>query len=132
MATSADSGAAGCTEAVVSTYSPPHSALKPLRSGGNAPVPESGMANRTWHLGLLAIAASALVAGCLPEAVETPVPAPAEEPQNVAPTISGTPATAATAGTTWQFQPAANDANGDALAFSAVGLPAWASIDTQT
>jgi hypothetical protein len=51
---------------------------------------------------------------------------------NVAPVISGAPSTATTAGTTYTFQATASDADADVLTFSAVGLPAWASINTQT
>ena len=51
---------------------------------------------------------------------------------NQAPTISGTPPTAAVEGNGYSFQPTASDANGDALTFSAAGLPAWLSINSST
>ena len=51
---------------------------------------------------------------------------------NVAPTISGTPATAVMQGTQYSFQPAAVDANGDVLTFSIVNKPAWATFSAAT
>lgn len=52
--------------------------------------------------------------------------------QNVAPVISGTPATTVGAGTAYSFQPTASDANGSALGFSVANKPAWASFSTTT
>lgn len=49
---------------------------------------------------------------------------------NSVPTISGVPATAATVGQAYSFQPAASDADGDELSFSITGMPAWASFNT--
>jgi hypothetical protein len=54
------------------------------------------------------------------------------EAANVAPTISGTPATGATVGTQYAFLPTADDANGDTLTFSIVNRPSWASFNTTT
>jgi Putative Ig domain len=51
---------------------------------------------------------------------------------NNAPVIGGSPVTTATAGTAWSFQPTASDSDGNALTFSATGLPAWASINAQS
>lgn len=48
------------------------------------------------------------------------------------PTISGTPATSATAGSAYSFTPTASDPNGLALTFSATNLPSWASINAQS
>lgn len=92
------------------------------------------MAIRNWRLGLAAVIASVAVAGCLPESAESEAqsPAPAEESPNRAPVISGNPGLTATVGVSWQFQPGAVDADGDALTFSATGLPAWATIHPQT
>ena len=42
-----------------------------------------------------------------------------------APTISGTPTTAVTAGTWYYFQPAAHDADGNSLTFSIQNKPSW-------
>lgn len=89
------------------------------------------MADRNWQVAILAVLAGAALAGCLPEARSTPPTAPAQA-QNTPPVISGTPGVNATAGTTWQFQPTATDAQNDALTFSATGLPGWASINPQT
>ena len=45
------------------------------------------------------------------------------------PSISGTPATTVTAGVKYTFQPSASDTDGDALTFSVVNLPSWATFD---
>jgi hypothetical protein len=51
---------------------------------------------------------------------------------NTAPTISGSPATSVVAGAAYSFTPTAADANGNALTFSVVNRPSWASFDTAT
>lgn len=51
---------------------------------------------------------------------------------NRAPTISGTPATTATVGTAYSFQPSATDADGNTLGFSIANRPSWASFSTTT
>jgi hypothetical protein len=51
---------------------------------------------------------------------------------NTAPTISGSPATTASVGTAYSFQPTAADANGDALGFSIANKPSWAAFSTST
>jgi hypothetical protein len=51
---------------------------------------------------------------------------------NRAPTISGTPATTATVGTAYSFQPSANDADGNALGFTIANRPSWATFNTST
>ncbi len=48
---------------------------------------------------------------------------------NQAPSISGTPASSVTEGSTYSFQPAANDQDGDSLSFSITNKPVWASFD---
>ena len=48
---------------------------------------------------------------------------------NVAPKISGAPATSATPGAVYEFTPVASDADGDALRFSIRNRPAWATFD---
>src|SRR5690606_4437477 len=53
-------------------------------------------------------------------------------PSNPAPTISGSPATTATAGSAYSFLPKASDANGDSLTFSIDNAPSWADFDTNT
>ena len=55
--------------------------------------------------------------------------APAIVIQNSAPTISGSTSTIRV-GEALYFTPSANDADGDNLVFSIVGMPAWASFDT--
>jgi hypothetical protein len=51
---------------------------------------------------------------------------------NTPPSISGTPATAATVGTPYLFQPAASDANGDTLAWTIENRPSWLTFNTAT
>jgi hypothetical protein len=51
---------------------------------------------------------------------------------NHAPTISGAPATAAREGQAYSFAPSAADADGDALVFSIVNRPPWASFNATT
>lgn len=63
------------------------------------------------------------------EPAPTPAPAPAG---NSAPTISNAANSTARVGSAFSFQPAASDADGDALTFSAENLPPWASIDAST
>jgi hypothetical protein len=53
-------------------------------------------------------------------------------PANRAPTISGTAPAQAVASTAWSFQPAAADADGDALVFAVSNLPRWAQFDAAT
>jgi Putative Ig domain len=53
-------------------------------------------------------------------------------PANPPPTISGTPATSANAGTAYSFTPTASDPNGNALTFSIQNPPRWASFNTQS
>jgi len=48
------------------------------------------------------------------------------------PTISGTPATRATAGSPYAFQPSAHDADGKTLSFSVKNKPAWANFSIAT
>jgi hypothetical protein len=52
--------------------------------------------------------------------------------QNLAPTISGSPATSVGAGQSYLFTPTASDPNGDRLSFGVSGLPRWASFDKRT
>src|SRR5690606_37370291 len=56
----------------------------------------------------------------------------AAAPGNRAPTISGTPATAATVGEAYAFAPTASDPDGDDLTFSIANRPSWASFDGAT
>ena len=50
---------------------------------------------------------------------------------NTAPTISGTPAASIVAGNAYEFIPQAVDPDGQTLAFSVTGLPAWATFDSR-
>ncbi len=51
---------------------------------------------------------------------------------NRAPTISGVPATSTTAGQAYSFQPTASDPDGDALTYSIVNRPAWATFSSSS
>ena len=53
---------------------------------------------------------------------------PAFSATNLAPVISGTPATSVLAGSSYYFRPTATDANGDRLRFSIANKPAWANF----
>jgi hypothetical protein len=51
---------------------------------------------------------------------------------NQAPSIAGTPPTAARVGQAYDFRPTAADINGDPLSFSIANRPPWATFDSQT
>ena len=51
---------------------------------------------------------------------------------NVAPVISGAPATSVLAGSGYRFQPTASDANKDVLTFRISGKPLWAAFSSAT
>jgi hypothetical protein len=51
-----------------------------------------------------------------------------EPPPNRAPTLSGSPATTATVGKAYGFQPSASDPDGNTLSFSIQNKPAWATF----
>jgi hypothetical protein len=51
---------------------------------------------------------------------------------NVAPSISGTPATSVRVGTAYSFTPTARDPNGNPITFSIANRPAWATFNTST
>lgn len=51
---------------------------------------------------------------------------------NDPPVISGTPATVVTEGILYSFVPISNDPDGDALSFSIINLPTWASFNEET
>jgi hypothetical protein len=55
-----------------------------------------------------------------------------QAPPNGAPTITGTPVTAAVVGTNYNFQPSANDPDGNALTFSIQNKPGWATFSQST
>ncbi len=61
--------------------------------------------------------------------------APSQPPPtqpNRAPTISGTPATTATVGVAYSFQPSASDPDGNTLAWSIENRPSWLTFNTST
>jgi len=53
-------------------------------------------------------------------------------PDNLAPVISGSPASAVTVGDFYSFRPAASDPDGQALFFRISGKPGWASFSAST
>jgi hypothetical protein len=85
---------------------------------------------KSW---LLAAGAAWVLGGCgggsSPAGANSP---PAAAQASTAPTITGTPATAAVAGSRYSFQPAAADVDHDALVFSIRNRPGWAAFDATT
>ncbi len=59
-----------------------------------------------------------------------PEPEPEPQPDNVAPAISGKPATEADVGVSYRFQASATDADGDTLRFLIANKPNWATFNT--
>lgn len=67
--------------------------------------------------------------------VETPArpgPHAPAEPENTAPTISGSPATSVVAGETYRFVPQASDPDEDPLSFTIRNAPSWTTFDEKT
>jgi hypothetical protein len=62
--------------------------------------------------------------------VTPPVATP--DPKDEAPTISGTPVTAARTDQPYEFQPVATDPDGDVIVFDIVNKPVWATFDRAT
>ena len=58
--------------------------------------------------------------------------ATAPPPANVAPTIAGTPATAATVGQVYTFAPVGDDANDDTLTYTVQNKPSWLTFTPST
>jgi hypothetical protein len=94
---------------------------------------------------LVAVAiASVMIAACSGSgdgAVSGPDPAvtPADKPaggatatKNSAPVIEGSPPTAATVSSSYEFRPKVSDADGDAVSFTVANKPAWATFDPAT
>jgi hypothetical protein len=88
-------------------------------------------------------AASVMLAACSGSggggATSADVATPADKPvggspapKNSAPTIEGSPRTAVTVSSTYEFQPMASDADGDTVSFTIVNKPAWAAFDAAT
>lgn len=57
---------------------------------------------------------------------------PGQRGLDLPPTIAGTPLNAIVYGRTYTFVPAATDPQGDAVSFTIVNKPAWASFDSST
>jgi hypothetical protein len=90
------------------------------------------MSINNWRILLLAVTASAGLAACSPEDTVVKSGSPSPSQNNSPPAIGGAPATQATAGAAYVFQPTASDSDGDALTFTASGLPSWASFNGQS
>ena len=60
---------------------------------------------------------------------DAPTPGAAPASANRAPTISAAATAVAQVGETYNYQPQASDPDGDALHFTAINLPPWASMD---
>ena len=75
---------------------------------------------------LLVLAATLALAACGGESVSK------SGGTNNPPLIQGTPPTELMSGTRYSFQPTAADPDGDPLSFTALNLPAWATINEQT
>ena len=90
----------------------------------------------TKNLRILATLLTVLsVSGCLEQVAtntNTNLDNGVAGPSNLAPSITGSPSTAVTAGRTYSFTPSANDPDGDSLSFSILGQPSWASFDDVT
>lgn len=67
-----------------------------------------------------------------PAPTPNPTPSPTPTPTNTPPTISGSPALAATVGQIYSFVPQATDADGDTLTFSVANNPNWANFNSST
>jgi hypothetical protein len=91
------------------------------------------------------VIAVAMLAGCsgghapsgspvVAEPVSAPPPPPSPPPGggNHPPEISGAPPPSVEAGQTYSFTPTASDADNDALAFTALNVPAWAQFSSET
>jgi hypothetical protein len=90
----------------------------------------------TFVSALLPLLPLAFVPGCgggAPSSSQANVPPPAvpaaQTSANHAPTIQHAGEEYARVGQTYNYQPSASDLDGDALRFTAVNLPPWASID---
>lgn len=81
-------------------------------------------------MGLLAAACGG--GGDEPAASAPQNPPPPSGSSNSAPTIQGQPNSSVLAGQSYSFQPAASDADGDTLTFSATNLPRWATLNATT
>ena len=83
--------------------------------------------NAGSYAGIVISVSDGSVSAALPSFTLT-VQAAANQP----PVISGTPATSVTVGQAYSFTPTASDPDGQALTFSIVNMPSWASFNTAT
>jgi Putative Ig domain len=94
------------------------------------------MVRSNWRNVVMAAVAGLMLAACGEDGLDTTATnspsAPSQSAPNVVPTLSGSPSSSVTAGTTYLFQPVATDGDGDMLSFSVAGMPAWATLNPQT
>lgn len=87
-------------------------------------------ANVGTHSGISIMASDGKVVTALPSfSIQV---LPAASTSNSAPKISGTPATSATVGQSYRFQPVGSDPDGDTIAYGIANKPAWATFSTTT
>ncbi|MEM1263603.1 MAG: putative Ig domain-containing protein [Pseudomonadota bacterium] len=108
-----------------SVVNPPRWASFDTSTGRLSGVPSAAEAGTTANI-VIQVSDGTAVASLGPFAIT------AVERPNAAPTISGSPPTAATVGTAYSFQPSASDADNDALTFSIANRPSWASFNAST
>jgi hypothetical protein len=89
----------------------------------------SGVRYGRWAALSIAVLLAACGEGSEDETADVAAAADARA-ANVAPSISGVPATAIAPGASYTFAPTATDGDGDALKFGISSMPAWASFDT--
>jgi hypothetical protein len=75
---------------------------------------------------------SAPSAGTNPTPTPAPTPTPTPTPTNQAPKITGSAPSKVNVGQQYDFKPTASDPDGDALTFSATGVPGWLVFDPGT
>ncbi|MEZ5543289.1 MAG: putative Ig domain-containing protein [Pseudomonadota bacterium] len=104
-----------------------------LPSAARAALPASGGLVLTGAANQVALASTTdQVAINQVVALDGSTPPPPTSAGNTPPAIGGSPAGAVQAGSSYQFQPTASDADGDSLSFSISGKPAWASFSNTT
>ena len=90
----------------------------------------AGLRNvRALTLGVITIFALAACGGGEEGDPSNPDPTPGS---NSAPTITGSPDTSITAGSSYSFEPSASDADGDTLTYAIDNKPAWAQFSEST
>jgi hypothetical protein len=84
------------------------------------------------HIGIVISVTDSVVSASLPAFDIEVTGGAAPGPTNQPPTISGSPATSVTEAQAYSFTPSASDPDGQALTFSIVNRPSWATFSTAT